>query len=692
MRTAILFSGRGSNMEALLEAGPKELDFVLCATDNPEAGGRALAARHHLPCELLTGDQKERERRLLRLLRRQRVELVLLAGFMRVLSASLVEAWYGRILNIHPSLLPDFKGLNPQAQALAAGVSKSGASVHLVTAELDSGPVLGQAEVPVLPGDDQARLAARILRAEHQLYPRVAAEYAAYLQSNPSGDAGLLKVPYSAIKEECGVFACHSPLDALALTIFGLHALQHRGQEGAGIATIHQGNISVHRRAGLVGEVFGKATVETLDLAGEQAIGHLRYSTVGAKDSANLQPFVLQTRFGPLALAHNGNLTNTDALRSELLVAGQSFFTDSDSEVFLHLISQSQHSELEAAFADACRQATGAFSLLLLSGQGIYAARDPQGMRPLCLGERDGQVAIASESTALEAADMEWRFDLDAGELVHIAPSGALRRSYYVDKLPRPQQRFCAFEYIYFMRANSAFNDRYTARVRERIGMRLWHEAPAPADFVVPVPESGIFAAIGYSQAAELPFHFAILKSSYVGRTFIEPEQSLRHFGVRLKLSVDRWRVRNKSIVLIDDSIVRGNTLPKLIELLRAAGAAEVHVRIASPTIEFPCFYGIDMPWRAELIAHDCGVEDIRRIIQADSLEFISVPGLTRAINANKSEELGDTKPTAERVGICTACFTGDYPVAISDASMQHELAGTRALYSSATSARPSNS
>ena len=676
-------------MGALLEAQPEELDFVCCATDNPNAGGRALAARYNLACELLVGDQQQREQQLIRLWRSHRVELVLLAGYMRLLSASLVEAWYGRILNIHPSLLPKFKGLKPQAQALKAGVSKSGASVHLVTSELDSGPVLGQAEVPVLPGDDPASLAERILSAEHKLYPRIAAEYAAYLQINPpTNDAGLLKVPYSAIKEECGVFACHSPRDALPLTIFGLHALQHRGQEGAGIATIHQGNISVHRRAGLVGEVFSKATVETLDLAGQQAIGHLRYSTVGAKDSANLQPFVLQTRFGPLALAHNGNLTNTDELRSGLLEAGQLFFTDSDSEVFLHLISQSKHDDLEAAFVEACLQATGAFSLLLLSNQGIYAARDPKGMRPLCLGQREEQIAIASESTALEAADLEWQFDLDAGELVHISSSGKLSRRHYINQLPRHQQRFCAFEYIYFMRANSAFNDRYTARVRERIGMRLWHEAPAPADRVVPVPESGIFAAIGYSQAANLAFHFAILKSSYVGRTFIEPEQSLRHFGVRLKLSIDRWQVRNKRIVLIDDSIVRANTLPKLIELLRAAGAAEVHVRIASPAIEFPCFYGIDMPSRAELAAHDHSVDELCQIIKADSLAFISVPGLTRAINANSSSETLSSEPTAERVGICTACFDGEYPVAISDTSMQQELIGTRALYSSVTPAR----
>ena len=677
-------------MAALLQAAPEELDFVLGVTDNPQAAGREVARKHGLACELLEGaDKSEREAQLQRLLRRQRVELVLLAGFMRVLSEQFVDAWYGRILNIHPSLLPKFKGLAPQAQALAAGVSYSGASVHVVTSELDSGPVLAQSQVPILANDDAELLAARILRAEHELYPRAAAEYAAYLQQQPpSPEGGLLPVPFSAVKEECGVFACHSPIDALPLTIFGLHALQHRGQEGAGIATIHQGNISAHRRAGLVGDVFSKSALASIDLPGTQALGHLRYSTFGSKDGDNLQPFVMQTRFGPLALAHNGNLTNLDELRSDLLEAGQLFFTDSDSEVFLHLISQSESDDLAEAFAEACLQAAGAFSVLLLTPQGIYAARDPAGIRPLCLGQRAEHIAIASESTALEAADIDWCFDLDAGELVHISLEGKIARQRYAPEVELQQQSFCSFEYVYFMRANSAFNNRYTARVRERIGMQLFREAPALADYVVPVPESGIFAGIGYSQASGLAFHFAILKSAYVGRTFIEPEQSLRHFGVRLKLSIDRWQVRSKRIVLVDDSIVRANTLPKLIELLRAAGAAEVHVRIAAPIIAYPCFYGIDMPSRSELAGAEHSVAEICELVGADSLAFISVLGLARAINANNNADIMSDDAIAPRVGTCTACFGGVYPVALSDQNMRRELADSDAIYSTATPER----
>lgn len=680
-KAAIFFSGRGSNMQALLQSC-ENVEFVLALTDNPNAEGIKIAEKHGLALEVLGGTKGEMEAQAERALRQNGIELICLAGYMRLLSASFTERWYGRILNIHPSLLPKYKGLHPQQQALDAGEKTAGCSVHLVSAEMDGGPVIAQAEVPVLAGDNEASLAARILTEEHKLYPKTVDQYADYLAAHPITNDGLLKVPFAAIKEECGIFAIHAEHDALPLTIFGLHALQHRGQEGAGIASIHDGQIYAHRRAGLVGDVFSKNKLENkVHLPGKQMIGHLRYSTAGGKAADNLQPFVMQTRFGQLGLAHNGNLTNSDELRQHLMEAGTIFSTDSDSEVFLHLLAQSPANTLKQAIIEACLQVTGAFSIFILSNEGIYAARDALGMRPLCLGMRDGQIAIASESTALEATDIEWQYDIDAGELLQIKPSGEILREHYTLPKPKLEQRFCAFEFVYFMRANSAFNDRYTARVRERIGMQLFNEAPADADYVVPVPESGIFAAIGYAQLSKLPFHFAILKSSYVGRTFIEPKQELRNFGVRLKLSIDRFQVKGKRIVLVDDSIVRANTLPKIIELLRAAGAREVHVRIAAPMIEYPCFYGIDMPSRAELSAANHSLEELRVLINAESLAFVSTEGLRRAIDARDSEPIEERAPVAPYLGTCMACFTGDYPAPLADTKMQRALEGSNAQY-----------
>ena len=684
MRAAVLFSGRGSNMGALLRAARSNdypVEYVISITDNESAQGRELAQEAGVKCEYVEGLRAERETQILRLFAEHRVEIVVLAGYMRLLSEEFVERFYGRILNIHPSLLPEFKGLNPQQQAIDAGASESGCSVHLVTAEMDGGPVIGQTVVPVYKDDTADILSERILVEEHKLYPHIVAQYAEYLKANPITDNGLLNIPFSAVKEECGIFACHAVNDALALTIFGLHALQHRGQEGAGIASMHENQIFAHRDAGLVSEVFSKNQTDDMELPGAQMIGHLRYSTAGGKAASNLQPFVMQTRFGPLGLAHNGNLTNADELRLHLMDEGQLFFTDSDSEVFLHLVAQSSHDDLKSAIIEACQQVTGAFSIMVLSTEGIYAARDTLGLRPLCLGKRENQLAIASESTALEATDMSWQFDIEAGELILITPEGDIERTQYAPKKELSAQKFCAFEYVYFMRANSAFNDRYTARVRERIGMQLFHEAPVEADYVVPVPESGIFAAIGYSQSAALPFHFAILKSSYVGRTFIEPQQELRHFGVRLKLSIDRWHIKGKRIILVDDSIVRANTLPKLVQLLKDAGAAEIHVRIAAPTIEYPCFYGVDMPSRKELSAANNSVDEIRDIVGADSLAFVSKEGLRRAIDADSNETIDAGDEIPPRVGTCMACFSGEYPAPLCDQKMQDALVGSEAKY-----------
>lgn len=681
IKAAVFFSGRGSNMEALFDRA-QNVEYVLAFTENSDAKGIEIAKARNVDVIVLSGTKGEMEAQAERELRARHVDLICLAGFMRLFSKSFTDRWYGQILNIHPSLLPKHKGLHPQQQAIDAKDTQSGCSIHIVTAEMDGGPVIAQAVVPIKAGDTADTLAARILFEEHRLYPQVVAQYADHMRTEGKGGEGLLEVPFSAVKEECGIFAIHAEHDALPLTIFGLHALQHRGQEGAGIASIDEDQIYAHRRRGLVGDVFSKNKLENkVNLPGKQMIGHLRYSTAGGKAADNLQPFVMQTRFGQLGLAHNGNLTNADELREHLMDAGTIFSTDSDSEVFLHLLAQSPANNLRQAIIEACLQVTGAFSIFILSSEGIYAARDSLGMRPLCLGMRDGQIAIASESTALEATAISWKFDIDAGELVQVTPEGEIKRDYYAQKRDKLDQKFCAFEYVYFMRANSAFNDRYTARVRERIGMQLFNEAPADADYVVPVPESGIYGAIGYAHSSKMPFHFAILKSSYVGRTFIEPKQELRNFGVRLKLSIDRFQVQGKRILLVDDSIVRATTLPKIIDLLRDADAKEVHVRIAAPMIRYPCFYGIDMPSRQELSAANHSLEELQKIVGADSLAFISMEGLQRAIDAKDSDNIEEGRDVAPYLGTCMACFSGAYPAPLADPKMQKALAGSQAQF-----------
>ena len=396
----------------------------------------------------------------------------------------------------------------------------------------------------------------------------------------------------------------------------------------------------------------------------------MRYATCGGDEVANIQPLLQRTRFGSIALAHNGNLTNAASLRADLIEAGQVFQTTSDTEIILHLIARSRAGTVAEALAEALAQVTGAYALAVLAEDALYCVRDPSGVRPLVLGrieagEGAGEAwCAASETCALDAVGATLDRDVEPGETVRIA-DGTLSSS-FAEAAP---SRFCVFEYIYFMRANSAFRGRHAAHVRERIGARLFRESHEPADVIVPVPESGIHAAVGYAEAARLPFKYGILKSAYVGRTFIEPSASIRNFGVRLKLSVDRAAIEGRRVLLVDDSIVRANTMPKIVDMLRGAGAREVHVRIAAPPFRYPCFYGVDTPRRADLSAAHHSVDEIRALIGCDSLAFISLDGLHRAVGGGEGDD-----------GLCHACFSGEYDVPLVDPAMRDELAGSGAV------------
>jgi len=471
------------------------------------------------------------------------------------------------------------------------------------------------------------------------------------------------------LREECGVFGVWGCADdALPFVILGLHALQHRGQEGVGIVTNDGGDFAAQLDAGLVSGVFSAGRVDPGGLPGGSAIGHVRYATSGSDDVSNLQPILQRTKRGPLALAHNGNLTNADVIRQQLLDKGSLFHSDSDTEVAMHLITRSDRESNVDAIDDALGDLEGAYSFLLLAPDALIGVRDPYGMRPLTIGCLDGMYILSSESCAIQAVGGDVIRDVRPGEMVVISDAGIESRQ--LSHMEKQPEKLCVFEYIYFMRPHTIFGDRHAATVRERIGAKLFEESHAESDIVIPVPESGVHAAVGYAEAAKLPFRWAIQKSPYVGRTFIEPTQSIRQFGVRLKLSVDQERIKGRRVTLVDDSIVRSTTMKKLIELVRAAGAEEVHIRISSPPFAFPCFYGIDTPDSKELIAASHSVEEIRQLIGADTLAYISAEGLRAAVNGTHGE-----------VGFCDACFTGNYPVPLVDRHMQNKLAGTSALF-----------
>jgi amidophosphoribosyltransferase len=445
-------------------------------------------------------------------------------------------------------------------------------------------------------------------------------------------------------KEECGLFGVFEHAEASNLTYLGLYALQHRGQESAGIAAADGRNVSVLRGMGYVADIFNENALASL--TGASAIGHTRYSTAGESKLANAQPFVIDCVHGQIAICHNGNLVNASELRDELVRQGAIFQTNSDTEVILHLYARSKKETVEDAVIDSIRQVRGAFSLLLLAKDRLIAARDPHGFRPLALGRLGDAWVVCSETCALDLLGAAYVRDVEPGEVIVFAPDGV--RSFR----PFPPARIahCIFEHVYFSRPDSYVFGRSVNETRTEFGRRLAIESPADADVVVPVPDSGVCAAIGYAEESGLPMRMGLIRNHYVGRTFIEPQQAIRHFGVRVKLNPVRSILEGRRVVLVDDSIVRGTTSRKIVKMVKAAGAREVHMRISCPPTISPCFYGVDTPRRAELIAATHKLDEIRTYIGADSLAYLSMEGL-----------LGAVAPEQGRY--CTSCYTGQYPV-----------------------------
>jgi amidophosphoribosyltransferase len=456
--------------------------------------------------------------------------------------------------------------------------------------------------------------------------------------------------------DECGIFGVCDSDDAANLAYLGLYALQHRGQESAGIASLDDaGAIHTEREMGYVADVFDEARLSRLP--GRTAIGHVRYSTAGASHLANAQPIVFATGRGPLGLAHNGNLVNAREIRTSLEGKGALFTTTSDSEVILHLIARSSSPTLAGAIADALSEVRGAYSLVILSREGIFAVRDPNGIRPLSLGVREGSPVVASETCAFDLIEARYERDVEPGEIVQLSRGG-----FASHRFAFPISTPCVFEHVYFARPDSKVFGRSVAASRQAFGRRLAREHPAQADVVVPVPDSGMYAAIGYAEESGIPFALGLVRNHYVGRTFIEPKQAIRHFGVKVKLNPVREVVGGKRVVLVDDSIVRGTTSRKIVKMIREAGAKEVHVRVSSPPTMNTCHYGIDTPTRGELIAANQSNEDIRRFIDADSLGYLSVEGMLEAFGRPQQ-------------ATCTACFTGIYPVEVEEEEREKEHA-----------------
>ena len=456
------------------------------------------------------------------------------------------------------------------------------------------------------------------------------------------------------LREECGVFGVYGHQDAAALTALGLHALQHRGQEAAGIVTYDGERFYSERRLGLVGDRFSNPKVIE-QLPGFAGIGHVRYSTTGETILRNVQPLFAELNSGGFAVCHNGNLTNALSIRKQLIADGAICQSTSDTEVILHLVARSKASTFLDRFTDALRQIEGAYSLVALSKKKMIGARDPLGIRPLVIGQLDGAYILASETVALDIIGASFVREVENGEVVVISENGL--ESY--KPFPPRRQRPCIFEYIYFARPDSIVGGKSVYEVRKRMGMELAAESPAEADVVVPVPDSGVPAAIGYAQKSGIPFELGIIRNHYVGRTFIQPTQNIRALGVKLKHNANRSQVEGKRIILLDDSLVRGTTSVKIVRMMREAGAKEVHMRIASPPITHPDFYGIDTPDRSKLLAANHSLEEMRDFMGADSLAFISVDGIYRAMGF---ERRNDDMPA-----FTDHCFTGDYPTPLRD-------------------------
>jgi len=456
--------------------------------------------------------------------------------------------------------------------------------------------------------------------------------------------------------DECGVVAIFAHPEAEKLAYLGLHALQHRGQESAGIVTSDGLTSRVHRAMGLVADIFTEDVLSRM--RGSLAIGHTRYSTAGDSALLNAQPILVQSNKGAIAVAHNGNLVNATEIRSRLERQGSIFQTNSDTEVIVHLIALSKEQTLPEAMADALRRVEGAFSLVMMSNDRIFAARDPRGFRPLAMGripalegQRRDTVVFASETCAFDLIGATYERDVKPGELVVVGPEGTSSR-FYSTSAP---QSSCIFEHVYFSRPDSVVFGRAVQTSREELGRQLAREAPVDADLVVPVPDSGVTAAMGYSAESGIPFRFALIRNHYVGRTFIEPRQTVRDFGVKLKLNPVRSLLQGNRVVLIDDSIVRGTTSRKIVRMIRNAGAKEVHMRISCPPTISPCYYGVDTPSKKQLIAANQSVEEIRQYIGADSLAYLSLDGLKKACGEG------------ETTSYCSACYTGKYPTNIVD-------------------------
>lgn len=457
------------------------------------------------------------------------------------------------------------------------------------------------------------------------------------------------------LREECGIFGVSGADGAAALVALGLHALQHRGQEAAGICSWDGAMFHTHRAQGHVAGNFDRPDVIE-SLPGATACGHVRYSTTGETSNRNIQPLYAELASGGFAVAHNGNLSNAMRLRKDLVRTGSIFQSTSDTEVIIHLVATSNYRTLLDRFIDALKQVEGAYSLICMTPEGMIACRDPLGIRPLVMGKLgDDAYIFASETVALDVVGAEFVREVEPGELV-IVKNGELRSIRpFAPLSPRP----CIFEWVYFSRPDSISDDRSIYSVRKAIGAELAQENPVEADLVIPVPDSGVPAAIGYAQASGIPFELGIIRSHYVGRTFIQPGDKVRHLGVKLKHNANRKLIEGKRIVLIDDSIVRGTTSLKIVQMMRDAGAAEVHMRIASPPTRHSCFYGVDTPERAKLLAAKFDLGGMTDYIQADSLAFVSIDGLYRA--------LGEASRTSVRPKYCDACFTGDYPTPLTD-------------------------
>ncbi len=462
----------------------------------------------------------------------------------------------------------------------------------------------------------------------------------------------------SGIAHKCGVFAVYGHPDPVRLTYYALFALQHRGQEAAGIAAADGRLVEARRGLGLVGDALRPGDLDALAaLRPVAAVGHCRYSTTGASTLGNAQPLLLHYRGGSVAIAHNGNLTNAGILRAECEAQGSIFQTSTDTEILAHLMARSGEADMAAALLSALGRIEGAYSLAVQSADRIWLCRDPHGIRPLVLGTVDGALVAGSETCALDAVGARALREVEPGEVVEFGPDG-LRT---LRLLPSPVPRLCLFEYIYLARPDSELVGRNVHLVRKEMGRRLARQAPVAADAVVGVPDSGISAAVGYAEEARIPFELGLIKNRYVGRTFIQPAQGMREVSVRMKLNAVPAVVAGKRVVLVEDSVVRGTTARYLIGLVRRAGAAEVHLRVASPPFQHPCYYGIDIPTREELLASGRSAEDMAQVVGANSLSFLDLPGAMAAAGGGVADAAGGG-------GFCHACFSGRYPVEPRDA------------------------